>query len=137
MDEDLKAHRAAYLILVGPIPEGLHVLHRCDNPPCVNPAHLFLGTNADNIRDREAKGRGVPPRHAKLTAEQVLEFRRRCAAGSTAWQLSKEFGISYPQAKAIKAGRCWPELEVEGWRASSTKRLRRVVNDSAAPVFTK
>jgi len=51
------AHRAAWTLLVGPIPAGMHVLHTCDNPPCCNPAHLFLGTNDDNVADMVAKGR--------------------------------------------------------------------------------
>lgn len=50
-------HRAAYEVSVGPIPDGMKVCHTCDNPPCCNPKHLFLGTQADNVRDRDAKGR--------------------------------------------------------------------------------
>ena len=56
--ETVRAHRAAYLLLVGPIPDGLYVLHRCDVRRCVNPAHLFLGTPSDNTKDMLAKGRG-------------------------------------------------------------------------------
>lgn len=56
------AHRVAWLMAKGPIPDGLGVLHRCDNPPCVNVDHLFLGTVGDNNADRDRKGRGKPPR---------------------------------------------------------------------------
>jgi len=53
----VRSHRVAWELTFGPIPSGLHVLHRCDNRKCVNPAHLFLGTNKDNVNDRELKGR--------------------------------------------------------------------------------
>ncbi len=72
------AHRLAWLIFYGPIPKGKWVLHKCDNPPCCNPAHLFLGTTQDNTADRDAKGRtakGERSGNAKLTDAQVRAIR--------------------------------------------------------------
>lgn len=76
----IRAHRLSFLIFNGLIPDGLNVLHRCDNPPCVNPDHLFLGTHADNSHDRDAKGRtarGERSGMAKLTEQQVCEIRAK------------------------------------------------------------
>jgi len=94
------AHRASYECFVGPVPPGMWVLHRCDNPACVNPEHLFLGTSDDNIADMEAKGRrraGKWERHrsAKLTQDIVRECRRLYALGGvTHQQLADRFGVA-------------------------------------------
>jgi hypothetical protein len=96
------AHRIAYELFVGPIPEGLFVCHTCDNPPCVNPAHLFLGTNADNMADASAKGRmannGAPSGErnpsSKLNAAIAREVRRKHAGGCSQAALAREFGVS-------------------------------------------
>ncbi len=76
----INTHRIMYELAIGPIPNSLWVLHHCDNPLCVNPAHLWLGTHADNMKDREAKGRanhckGEHHGRAKLTKNQVLAIR--------------------------------------------------------------
>lgn len=109
------AHRASYRINVGPIPEGLSVLHRCDNRKCVRPDHLFLGTYADNVHDCEAKGRGrhlsgdehpvrknplLVPRgeahpNAKLSDEQVRSIRAAYAGGGESWNsLARQYGVT-------------------------------------------
>lgn len=66
----IATHRYSWMLANGPIPDGLLVCHRCDNPPCVRPDHLFLGTTADNTRDRDAKGRGRHPEHRWLTCKR-------------------------------------------------------------------
>lgn len=85
-------HRVAYILSIGAIPEGLCVLHKCDNPPCFRPSHLFLGTRLDNNRDRKSKGRSKPRRgerhlSAKLTEEQVINIRQLYSTGE--WPLRK------------------------------------------------
>lgn len=75
-----RAHRLSWLIFRGAIADGLHVLHRCDNPPCCNPDHLFLGTNDDNIRDRNAKGRSNEE-FRKQRLREVASSITHCPAG--------------------------------------------------------
>ena len=89
----LHAHRVYYERLVGEIPEGLVVCHACDNPSCVNPAHLFLGTRKDNMQDARKKGR-LDTKSAKLTWGQVDEIRARYAQYVTQTSLAKKFGVS-------------------------------------------
>lgn len=100
-----RTHRAAWIATHGPIPNGLVVCHRCDNPPCWRPAHMFLGTNADNAADMKAKLRSASGEHhpwAKLTDEQVRTIRERYAAGGiTQPQLATEYGIHNSQVSRI------------------------------------
>lgn len=107
-----RAHRVAWTIHRGDVPEGLCVLHRCDNPPCVNPAHLFLGTYLDNVRDMDEKGRrksnpryGKENGNAKLTSEQAAEIVRRYNSGEKGTALAREFGMSQPRVSAIICAR--------------------------------
>lgn len=109
-----QAHRVAWVLTNGPIPDGMLVCHHCDNPPCCNPAHLFLGEHADNMRDKCAKGRGGYNRgersgKAKLTREQVAAIRAldlsRYGSGVRA---AREFGIARSQLYAIRRGARWP-----------------------------
>ncbi len=71
-----RAHRAAWILTYGEIPESMSVLHRCDNPPCCNPNHLFLGTHLDNVRDRHLKGRSRGPRPGENVATKHPEYFR-------------------------------------------------------------
>lgn len=107
------AHRASYTLAHGPISPGMFVLHRCDNPPCVNPAHLFLGTPLDNMQDMMRKGRGTPGERsgmAKLTNDQAREIRRRYAAGGISHAaLSREYGVRKPRITHILLGRSYRE----------------------------
>lgn len=101
------AHRVSYELAYGPIPIGLYVCHFCDNPPCILPEHLVLGTQRANIHDMWRKKRGNPPRgercaRAKLTWEQVNEMRRRYVTGGiTQAQLATEYGIKEQSVSKI------------------------------------
>jgi hypothetical protein len=104
------AHRIMYALAVNPVPKGMDVLHRCDNPACVNPEHLFLGSHADNMRDMVLKGRH-PPEHAravKLTRQQDEQIRSDYATGDiTQTALAAQYGVSQPQIWYIAHARVW------------------------------
>ena len=107
------AHRASWMVHHGAIPDGLQVLHRCDNPPCVNPDHLFVGTPADNMNDKVQKGRASGPRgeshpRHKLTSADVQEIRSRYAAGGTTMRaLAAEYDVSRPCIYYVIAHKTW------------------------------
>lgn len=110
------AHRAAYAQAHGPIDSAQHVLHRCDNPPCCNPAHLFLGTQADNMADKQAKGRqarGARNGSAKLTEHDVRGIRCLVSYGETHAAIAGRFGVAPSQVSMIRNGHTW--RHVPGW----------------------
>jgi hypothetical protein len=103
-------HRLSWELANGPIPKGMHVLHRCDVRACVNPAHLFLGSNADNVADMVAKGRnsvGERNGQAKLTRLLVQDISCRLEAGETGTAISHALGVSEKTVSSIKKGKSW------------------------------
>ncbi len=113
----MQAHRLAWMLANRAHLHGLCACHRCDNPPCCNPAHLFLGTPADNMRDMTEKGRRstVPSkgeRHgmAKLTAAKVLAIREKRKNGFSTKQLAEMYGIRTGHVRGIVRGTHWKHL---------------------------
>lgn len=104
------AHRMAWELTHGPIPDGLFVCHNCpggDNPLCVRPDHLFLGTQADNIRDMTSKGRHP---FAKITPEQAREIKALLASGVGPTAIAARFELSRSGVKAIQRGSTWKHI---------------------------
>jgi hypothetical protein len=103
-----RAHRYSWEETNGPVPSGLFVLHRCDNPPCVRPSHLFLGTIQDNVDDMMAKGRQVSVSR-RIPHEMRTAMRyARAIAGATTDEIAAAVGIGYSQAQRILSGRVRP-----------------------------
>ena len=119
------AHRVAWRLTNGEIPDGLFVLHKCDNRRCCNPAHLFLGTKQDNADDMVAKGRhgtkihpNYLPRGAshwkvKITEAQAVGIMARLLMGVPRMRVAEEFGTTYSIVHSIHIGRAWKHLFVQ------------------------
>jgi hypothetical protein len=113
------AHRFSYWLANGDFDKYLYVCHTCDNPSCVNPNHLFLGTNADNMNDMYSKGRGNVEQktvrgeehgRAKLTWEQVREIRQKHSEGGISQrELGRQYGVDNKAIQAIIQNRTWKE----------------------------
>lgn len=124
----VSAHRLAWELTHGPIPNGLWACHRCDNPSCVRPDHIFLGTPQDNTLDSVRKNRWHrpqsennslkrnPPRgeknvKAKLTEAQVREIRAHHSAGVSQCELGRRYGVSQPAIRYIVIGKHWRHIQ--------------------------
>ena len=121
-------HRVAWVLTYGEIEDGANLCHRCDNPPCCNPAHLFLGTCADNNADMCAKGRqaagdrhgsrkhrermqrGVARYNAKLNPDSVREIRRLITDGLSDREIAARFGVVSSQVWSVRIGRTWSHV---------------------------
>ena len=104
-----QAHRAAWEITNGSIPDGLFVLHNCHNPACVNADHLRLGTQKDNMLDKQNANRHACP-SGGLTEQQVLEIRRRKKAGEHVMDLALEYKINSIAIHRLLSGKTWSHL---------------------------
>ena len=117
---NIPAQRVAFELAKGSIPEGMSICHSCDNPPCVNPHHLWLGTQADNVTDMITKGRkaAIPPRHgeeintAKLTSEQAIEIFQ---SQELPRALAARFGITTTAVYLIQKGKNWAHVTRGLW----------------------
>lgn len=113
------SHRVAYMISKGEIPDGMVVCHKCDEHSCVNPNHLFVGTQADNLKDMDKKSRrvtydrsGERNPSAKLTAEDVKSIRSKYKPNIyTGRMLAEEYGVSIPLIEKILSRKVWKEVE--------------------------
>jgi hypothetical protein len=108
------AHRASYQAFIGEIPEGMYVCHACDNVYCVNPAHLFLGTQKQNLQDMAKKGRstiGERNPMAKLTEADVKDIKYLLGTGVSVKSLSLEYGVTTSSINQIKTGIRWTHVK--------------------------
>lgn len=108
-----RAHRYCWALLKGPIPSGMQICHSCDNRWCVNPEHLYVGTNQDNVNDRNQRGRtalGERARHAKLTEPQVIEIKLSDKPDAL---LARQYEVDQSAITKIRNGDNWKHVQVD------------------------
>lgn len=111
------AHRLAWILSVGPIPEGLFVLHKCDNPKCCGVDHLFLGTLQENSDDMMRKGRhrtnnpgGLNSKGSKFTADQVISIRRLIDSGEPKLRIAKQYGVGWTTIQKLYTRKTYSDV---------------------------
>lgn len=120
------AHRASYMVFLGPIPRGLEACHKCDTPACVNPEHIFIGTHAENMADSKWKGRisrgdrhkraitkasGDSKGNTKLTSNDVRAILRAIEDGASSYALARAFNVSATAIYHIKHRKTWRHID--------------------------
>lgn len=108
----ISTHRLSYILNFGEIPEGMEVCHKCDNPCCVNPDHLFVGTHRDNMDDRERKGRNKPQKgekngRAKLTEVDIMAIKEKRKIGVPYYKIAEEYGVHKRTVMDAVSGKNW------------------------------
>ncbi len=116
--KSIGAHRLAYKFAKGEIPKGLYVCHACDNRKCINPAHLFLGTQRDNVQDSVRKGRrryafGDTAGGRKITSAVVIRIKERAKTERTYAKMASDYGISRRQICRIVRGKSWRHITAQ------------------------
>ncbi len=135
------AHRASYLVHFGAIPKGLYVCHRCDNPICVNPNHLFLGSHYDNMQDMGRKGRqwcqnpdnvkrGEQVPWSRLVSEDIAEILTSDEPHSV---LARRLGVTYQSVWDVRHGKCWTHVlrEIPRWTSGKYVKSGRYATTAA------
>jgi hypothetical protein len=112
----MRTHIFSWILRNGPVPSGMCVLHHCDNPPCVNPAHLWLGSRGDNNKDALRKGRNWKPsgeqhHKSKITTLDVIEIRKLRQSGSTFVEISKLFPLDETNLSRICQHKTWKHVK--------------------------
>ena len=113
--KERRGHRISWLIHYGNVPEGKKVCHKCDNPRCTNPEHLFLGTTLENNQDKTKKGRGnIGSKHgnSKLNEYQVMEIKKLINMGVCSTRIMSDYGISRMTVSSIRLNKTWKHVEV-------------------------
>jgi hypothetical protein len=110
-----RAHRMAYQLFVESIPEGEVVRHRCDNPACINPKHLVLGSQYDNVRDMMRRHRHISG-FAKLNPDKVVEIRERMALGALQYEVAVDYRVTERTVQNIVSRETWKDAEEATWQ---------------------
>lgn len=114
-----RTHRAAYELVFGTIPDGLSICHRCDNPKCFRPIHLFAGTHQENMKDRDRKGRrkkirrGEANGNSKFKEAAIREIWTLRAQGLSQVSIGERLGIPQPTVSAVLTGKIWRHIKPE------------------------